>query len=182
MVHKIEVTKNKLKNSPQEHHIHITRILHAPLDWAWKSWVDPDIIEEWYAPTGHYSKYDQMEFREGGKYFLRTHKHEGPERWVTGIYEEIVPHKKIVFTLSFADKNGNIILGHDIGLDGQWPEVLYVTVEFEVINHNQTKIVVKHEGIPKESLQDFHEDWHETLDKFQEVVERYGDENLNQIQ
>lgn len=162
--------------------IHITRILQAPLEWTWRSWVDPDIIEQWYAPSGHYSTFEQMDFRKGGKYFLRTHKHAGPPRWVTGVYEEIIPHRKIVFTLSFADPEGNIILGHNIGLNGKWPEILYITVEFEVFDYNQTKMIVKHEGIPEESIKTFFDNWHETLDKFQEVVERFGDENLNQIQ
>lgn len=169
----------RVKNSQR---IHITRILQAPIEWAWKSWVDPIIVEEWYAPTFHYSKYFQMEFREGGRYFLRTRPHEGTERFIIGNYVEIIPHKKIVFTLSFADKDGNVVRGHHIGLDGEWPETLTVTIEFEVFDSTQTKLIVKHEGIPEESYEKFHSNWHETLDKYQEVVERYGDENLNQIQ
>ncbi|MFA6238076.1 MAG: SRPBCC domain-containing protein [Bacteriovorax sp.] len=159
----------------------ITRIFQAPVEWVWRAWSDPEIIEQWWGPSGHMSKYACMEFREGGKYFLDMEAPDGSVVWSTGTYEEIVPYKKIVCTDSFADKDGNIVLGNDIGMPGSWPRKLYITIEFEEIETHQTRMVVSHEGIPKEGFVDCMEGWNQSLDKFQEVVERYGNENLNSI-
>lgn len=160
----------------------ITRTLQAPVEWVWKAWTDPEIIEKWWGPTGYMSKYACMEFREGGKYFLDIEGPDGSVNWTTGTYEEIVPYKKIVCTESFADKDGNIILGNDIGMIGSWPRKLYITIEFEEIETHQTKMVVSHEGVPEIGHDKCIEGWNQSLDKFMEVVERYGNENLNMTQ
>lgn len=159
----------------------ITRTFQAPVEWVWKAWSDPEIIEEWWGARDHMSKYACMEFREGGKYFLDIVAPDGTVVWSTGTYEEIIPYKKIVCTESFADKDCNIIGGKEIGLPGKWPKKRYITIEFEEIEAHQSKLMISHEGIPQFAQKRSIENWNQSLDKFMEVVERYGDENLNMI-
>lgn len=162
--------------------VEITRIFQAPVEWVWKAWTDLEIVEQWWGATGYKSKYVRMDFREGGKFFLDIERGDGSITWRTGTYEKIIPHKKIVCTDSFADKDGNIILGNDIGRPGNWPRKLYITIEFEVIDAQQTKMMVTHEGVPKDGQDECLQGWNQALDKFAEVVERYGNEHLNMIQ
>ncbi len=159
--------------------VKITRSYRAPIEWVWRAWSDPEIIKQWWGPTRYTSKYAESDFRVGGKYLFDMEAPDGTITWSTGIYEEIIPYKKIVCTDSFSDEDGNIILGNDLGMRGNWPRKLYVTIEFEKIEDDQTKIVISHEGIPKEMHDDCVNGWNQSLDKFLEVVERYGDENMN---
>jgi len=183
----MEQTSSTLPHEHKNSSVHaplivITRIFQAPVEWVWKAWTDQEIIEQWWGTIGHRSKYVCMEFQEGGKFFLDMEGADGSIFWRTGIYEKIIPHKKIVCTDSFADKDGNIILGNDIGRLGNWPRKLYITIEFEVIDAQQTKMMVSHEGVPKDGQEECIEGWNQALDKFAEVVERYGNEHLNMIQ
>lgn len=171
--------KHSSQNSPL---IVITHIFQAPIEWVWKAWADPEIIEQWWGAAGYTSKYACMDFREGGKYFLDMEGPDGSIMWSTGTYKEIIPLKKIVCTDSFADKDGNIILGNDIGMKGTWPLTMYLTIEFEKIEDHQTRLTLSHAGIPKEVQGECVQGWNQSLDKFHEVVERFGNENLNQIQ
>lgn len=183
----MEQTSNTLplehkNNSVDAPLIVMTRIFQAPVEWVWKAWTDPKIIEQWWGTTGNRSKFGCVEFREGGKFFVNIEEANGSIIWRTGTYEKIIPHKKIVCTDSFSDKDGNIVLGNDIGMLGNWPRKLYITIEFEEIDPQQTKMVVSHEGVPKDGQDECVEGWNESLDKFAEVVERYGNEHLNMIQ
>lgn len=160
----------------------LSRTFQAPVDWVWKAWSDPDVIEQWWGSDGHQAKYACMEFRVGGKYFLDMEGPDGSIIWNTGTYEEIIPNKKIVCSTSFTDKDGNLILGNDLGFLGNWPRKLYITIEFEEIETNQTKMTVSHEGVPQLGHDKCINDWNQAFDKFMGVVERYGNENLNMIQ
>jgi uncharacterized protein YndB with AHSA1/START domain len=169
------------RNTEQSPLVEITRILQAPVEWIWKAWSDSEIIKQWWGPTGYTSKYAETDFRIGGKYLFDMESPDGEVIWNTGLYEEIIPHQKIVYTTHFSDEDGNIILGKDIGMPGHWPTKLYVTIEFEKLEDNQTKMVLRHEGIPKEVHHNFASSWNQSLDKFQEIVERYGDEHFKSI-
>ncbi|RPJ77494.1 MAG: SRPBCC domain-containing protein [Alphaproteobacteria bacterium] len=174
----MEEHKHSSEESPL---VIMTRFFNAPVEWVWKAWSDPEIIEQWWGPTGYTSKYACMEFREGGKYFFDMEGSDGKVIWSTGTYEEIIPYEKIVCTDSFADKDGNIIFGNDIGMKGNWPKKMYITIEFEKIDEHQSKLVITQEGVPKIAHDESVEGWNQSLDKFQLVVERYGDENLKHI-
>ncbi len=174
-----------IEHKHSSHHtplVLITRIFQAPVEWVWKAWSDPEIIKQWWGPTGHMSKYAYMEFREGGEYFLDLERPDGSVIWNKGTYEEIIPYKRIVCSDSFADKDGNLVLGNELGMLGNWPRKLYITIEFEEFGTYQTKMVVSHEGVPKLVHVKCIKNWNESLDKFMEVVERYGNEHLNMIQ
>jgi len=162
--------------------IEITRIYRAPIEWVWRAWSDPEIIKQWWGPSRYISNHAKNDFRVGGKYLFDMESPEGKVTWSTGVYETIIPYKKIVCTDSFSDEFGNIILGKDIGMPGVWPEKLYITIDFEKIDNNQTKIIIRHEGTPREVHDECIQSWNQSFDKLLEVVERYGDENLNMIQ
>jgi uncharacterized protein YndB with AHSA1/START domain len=172
-------------HSTKEHgqfpHIEMTRIMRAPIEWIWQAWSDSEIIKQWWGPLGYTSKYAEVDFRVGGKYLFDMESLDGEVIWHTGSYEEIIPYKKIVCTHHFSDEDGNIIPGNDNELPGLWPTKLHVMIEFEKLEDNQTKIVLHHEGIPKEMHDYCVVIWNQSLDKFQEIVEHYGDEHFKSV-
>ncbi len=74
--------------------------------------------------------------------------------------------QKIVASDRFMDKDGNTLSGTDMGLPGEWPEEMLVTVTFEDAEEGKTKVTVHHEGHPAEMAKDAEAGWNQSLDKF----------------
>lgn len=160
------------KNLPSSPLVEITRTFYAPVERVWKAWSDPELIKEWWGPVGYSCPRAKMDFREGGKYLFAMQGPDGNVIWSTGVFEEIIPMEKIVWTDQFCDKDGKPLLAKDVGIPGEWPDKLYVTIEFEGLNNNQTIMIISHEGIPKEMHDDCVEGWKSSVDKLQKLVER----------
>ena len=45
----------------------------------------------------------------GGKYLVSIRDQDGKDYWSTGVYLQIMPESRLVYTDSFADENGNIV-------------------------------------------------------------------------
>jgi uncharacterized protein YndB with AHSA1/START domain len=151
----------------------ITRTFNAPVDNVWRCWADSELSKQWWGPANFDCPYYVNDFRVGGKYVnamrdIKTDKH----YWGTGITKEIVPGKKIVYTDSFADgKEGNIVSSAHYGMPGLPLEML-VTVDFEKLGDNQTKMTITHAGMPDRDKVECNRAWNESLDKMQKIVEQ----------
>jgi uncharacterized protein YndB with AHSA1/START domain len=83
--------------------IAITRVFDAPREQVWKEWTEPERFGDWFGgvdaevPLSTLS----MDVREGGAW--RATMFAGPDRheirW-KGEYREVVPPKRLVFTVS----------------------------------------------------------------------------------
>jgi uncharacterized protein YndB with AHSA1/START domain len=162
--------KNILESSPL---VTISRILNAPIEQVWKSWSKEELIKKWWGPEGFTCPTAKIDFREGGKYLLGMQDSSGKIIWSSGIYKEIVPNKKIVSTDHFSDEFGNPIFASAAGMPGEWPLDCIITVEFSNDNVKQTKMIINHEGIPKEMHDDCVEGWNSSINKLQKLLERH---------
>ena len=80
----------------------ITRIFDAPRESVWKAWTDPERVMRWWGPKNFTSPVSKIDLRVGGAY-LNCMRGAGPDGvvrdfWSTGVYREIVPFKRLVFT------------------------------------------------------------------------------------
>ena len=94
---------------------------------------------------------------------------EGDDFWSTGIYQEIVPQKKLVFTDNFADENGKVIPASVLKMPGKWPKELLITVTLEQEN-GKTRMNFIHEGVPTELHNDCTAGWQQSFDKLERNV------------
>ena len=83
----------------------ITRVLDAPREAAWKAWTDPTRFMLWWGPKGFISPACKIDLRVGGKYLACMRSPEGQDYWSTGVYREIVPKVKLVYTDNFSDRS-----------------------------------------------------------------------------
>lgn len=142
----------------------VTRIFDAPVALVWRAWSSPEHLMKWWGPKGFTSPACKMDFRVGGKYHFCMRSPEGQDLWSTGTYKEIVPHKKIVWTDSFADEKGNVVPGDHYGMPGL-PMEFEVTILFEE-QAGKTKFTVRHKGLPAgEMVEMTSAGWNESLDK-----------------
>ena len=154
--------------------VKITRIFKALPEQVWKAWTEPKRVMRWWGPKIFTSPTCKIDFREGGKYLFCMRSDSGPEKWQdgiwsTGIYKEIVPIKRIVYTDSFADENGNVVDGSYYGMDN-FPEELMVTLTFEKVNGNKTKMVLEQAGLLSKMIEECQVGWNESFDKLEESL------------
>ena len=119
-----------MENSVQTNEVFIEETFKASIDRVFRAWTDPQQLMKWYAPEGCTIRFKQLDIHTGGKFHsCITHPTHG-DCWCIGEYLEIVPNRKIVFTMINADEDGQPVNPADIGMDADWPGETVVTVTF----------------------------------------------------
>ena len=139
--------KNKVIGERTRQELVITRIFDAPLELVWNAWTNPEHFKRWWGPKDFTCPFCEMDFRVGGRYLNCMRSPVGQDYWSTGVYREIIPMERIVFTDSFADEKGNIVPATHYGLSSDFPLEMLVTVTFEEFE-GKTKLTLHHVGIP----------------------------------
>jgi len=145
----------------------LERVFDAPVEKLWAAWTEPEQISKWWGPKdfGSPAADNKIDLRVGGKCILCMLTPEGQKTYSGGIYQEIVPHKKIVITDNFMDAEGNVISATAYGMPADFPHEMLVTVTFEDLD-GKTKLTIKHEGLPEGEMSDMTSaGWNESLDK-----------------
>lgn len=154
----------------------ITRIFDAPRELVWKAWTEAEMVMRWHGPKIFTCPSAKIDFRVGGKFLFCMRSDSGPEiwrkgLWSTGIYKEIVPLEKIVCTDSFADEKGNVVPATYYDMGSNIPMEMLLTVTFEEVDGNRTKMTLIHSGLPdEENLEGADQGWNESLDKLAEIL------------
>ena len=76
----------------------LKRRLKATPAKIYAAWTDPQQIARWWGPAGAVVLEAHADVRVGGKFRKRTRTLDGEEHVVSGIYREVVPNKKLVFS------------------------------------------------------------------------------------
>ena len=75
----------------------IKRRLNAPPAKVYAAWTDTQMIARWFGPAGVESVEAKTDLRVGGRYHIAMHV-PGDRHDVMGVYREMVPNEKLVFT------------------------------------------------------------------------------------
>jgi uncharacterized protein YndB with AHSA1/START domain len=140
-------------NSGSQDAVVIERSFEAPVDLIWQMWTDPQHFAAWYGPDGATIPVAEMEVRVGGHRLvsMEVQTPNGPMRmWFTGEYREVVENKRLVYTESVCDENGNVLSAEDMGMPAGHPTTTEVLVELESVGGG-TRMVMTHLGIPGDS-------------------------------
>jgi len=159
-------------SSPQRTLV-IERTFGAPRDLVWRAWTDPEMAKRWWGPKGFTAPAAEIDFRVGGKYLLAMQSpdfNDGEPIWSTGVYREVVPHERIVYTDSFGDEDGNVVPASHYGMSDDIPLQMVVTVTFEDVG-GKTRMTLHHEGLPAGEMREGAEaGWNESFDKLAESL------------
>ncbi len=96
--------------TPSNLEIVITRIFEAPRELVFKTFTDPNLIPKWWGPRGSTTTIDKMELRPGGVWRFVNRGPGGNEYAFNGVYREIVPPERLVYTFEFEGMPGHIQL------------------------------------------------------------------------
>ena len=149
--------------------VQVTRTLDMPLEKVWQAFSESKYFKKWWSPEGFICPYSSINFKTGGKYLHCMRSSEGPIFWTTGNFEEIIPHKKIVCTDHFSDPKGNIVPAADLGIPGEWPEELLLTINFKE-KSDKTVISLQYDGVPEELYEDYVSAWQHSLNRLNNLL------------
>jgi uncharacterized protein YndB with AHSA1/START domain len=133
--------------------LHLTRVFDTPRELVFKAWTDANQFKQWFgaaACDGASLQSVQVDACVGGKYRLQAQKDDGEFFTSVGVYREVKPPERLVFTWQF-EKDGS---GDEYG-EVEPPEML-VTIEFRA-RGKQTELLLTHEKFASVESRDRHE-------------------------
>jgi uncharacterized protein YndB with AHSA1/START domain len=76
----------------------LKRHLKAPPAKVFAAWIDPEKVKRWMGPADGKALSAECDLRAGGRYRWLMQSANGEQHDVSGIYREVVPNEKLVFT------------------------------------------------------------------------------------
>lgn len=81
----------------------LTRLIDASRDKLFRCWTDPELIPTWFCPPPWRVSKAETDVRAGGASLIVMRGPEGQEMPNRGVYLEVVPDEKIVFTDAYTE-------------------------------------------------------------------------------
>jgi uncharacterized protein YndB with AHSA1/START domain len=128
----------------------IVRTIKAAPARVWAAITQPEQMMQWWGPDAGPTLRAEADVRPGGRFSVVFRLLNGDEHNPTGIYQEVIPEKKLVFTWD---------------LPGMPEPESLVTFLLEPIDGG-TRLTLRHERLPDEAARRSHEQgWNGLLDK-----------------
>jgi uncharacterized protein YndB with AHSA1/START domain len=148
---------NSEKTSVEEGELVIRRTYDARLDLVWKVWSDPEHAKHWWGPKGFTAPVVELDARPGGKWRSLMIAPDGTEYWQHGVYQEVIPKKKVSFTFIW---------------DEEPDHEMRVTFSFAA-RGNKTEITFRQTGFKSADERDGHQGgWNESFDRLAEYLKK----------
>jgi uncharacterized protein YndB with AHSA1/START domain len=136
---------------------------HYPVapEKVYRAWTDPQAIRQWWGPGGHDPvSAAELDVRVGGRFRIVFGGPDGKAHEVQGVYREVVPNRKLVFTWT-------------------WPRTTperesLVSIVFREVRGDErvaTELDFRHEQLFDEAVRDGHRrGWTESLAKLDDYL------------
>lgn len=85
------------------HELTLTRLIDAPREKLFRAWTDPGLIPLWFCPPPWGVSEARTDVRAGGSSLIVMRGPEGQEFPNHGVYLEVIPNEKIVFTDAYSE-------------------------------------------------------------------------------
>jgi uncharacterized protein YndB with AHSA1/START domain len=87
----------------------MTRVFDAPRKVVFAAWTDPKQVAQWWGPTGFTNPVCELDVRPGGAILIHMRAPDGTIYPMSGVYNEIVPPERLVFTATPLDNDGKVM-------------------------------------------------------------------------
>ncbi len=81
----------------------ITRLIDAPREKVYQAWTTPALLVQWFTPKPWQTVSAELDVRPGGASLIVMRGPDGTEFPNRGVYLEVVPNEKLVFTDAYTD-------------------------------------------------------------------------------
>ena len=154
-------------NAPAPHGeatVTLTRVYDAPRDLVWRAWTDPKHMAQWFGPRGFTSSVPELDVRIGGNLRIIMHGPDGNDYPMKGVFREVVPPERLVFSNIAVDNDGNHLL------EGETTAILEAQgVKTKLTLRTYAKGLVP---MAPQMLAGMEAGWSQSLDKLEELVAR----------
>jgi uncharacterized protein YndB with AHSA1/START domain len=143
-----------LKQKPA---LSLSRHYPASPEKVWRAWTDAEALKKWWGPgPGEPVSLAELDVRAGGRFRIVFGGADGNMHECAGVYKEVVPNRKLVFTWTWPNST---------------PErESLVTIVFKSVEGG-TQLDFRHEQLFDEKARDDHKrGWTATLDKLAEFL------------
>ncbi|MEH3092702.1 SRPBCC family protein [Agrobacterium cavarae] len=83
------------------HELVLMREIDAPREKIFRAWTDPELLKQWFCPKPWGVSHAELDVRTGGSSVIIMNGPNGEVVDNRGVYLEVVPNEKIVFTDAF---------------------------------------------------------------------------------
>jgi uncharacterized protein YndB with AHSA1/START domain len=139
----------------QNRELTITRVFDAPRELVFETWTKPEHMVRWWGPRGFTLPVCEIDLRSGGVFRFVMRGPDGRDYPFDGVYLEIVPPERIVFSGIIHDEPGHEVL---------------TTVTF-VEHEGKTKLTVHQTySFESDATRGAPEGWTQSLDRLTEYL------------
>ena len=121
------------------------RVLDAPVDEVWRAWVEPELIKQWWGPTGFTVPVAEMDVREGGE-SLVSMAAAGFTVYNTWTYSRVEPLERLEFINRFVDADRHIRDPQVFGVPPGVPREVPHVVMFRALPAGRTEMTLTESG------------------------------------
>ena len=125
---------------------------------VWRAWTEPEAIKRWWGPGAEQAvSAAHLDVRVGGRFRIVFGGAEGRDHEVRGVYREVVPNRKLVFTWTWPNST---------------PErESLVTITFRAAQGG-TELEFRHEQLFDQTVRDNHQrGWSESFAKLERFLQ-----------
>jgi uncharacterized protein YndB with AHSA1/START domain len=88
---------------PSDRELVFTRVFDAPRRYVFDAWTKPEHLVRWYGCHRSSLIVCEVDLRVGGSYCFVARMTDGTEHALSGVYRDIAPPERLVFTQRFND-------------------------------------------------------------------------------
>lgn len=90
-----------MSSETARHELVLMREIDAPREKIFRAWTDPELLKQWFCPKPWGVSHAELDVRSGGSSAIVMNGPNGEVVDNRGVYLEVVPNEKIVFTDAF---------------------------------------------------------------------------------
>jgi uncharacterized protein YndB with AHSA1/START domain len=128
-----------------ERTLRLEREFKAPPARVFAAFTDPALLAQWWGPEGMSCPVCEIDLRIGGRWRTCIRGEQG-EHWVSGVYREIAPPRRLAFTWAW-EENG--VRGHET----------MVEIDFAPAGHNTRIVLTQREFESAEQCDNHNKGW-----------------------
>jgi uncharacterized protein YndB with AHSA1/START domain len=152
------MTKPSETRTADRHALVIERTFAAPRELVFAAWTEQERLAQWCYPKDFEPLFGEGDLRVGGKWRAGMKAPWGEPFVVGGVYREIIPPERLVFTHAWEPADG---AGHET--------VVTITLFDEA---GKTRMVFEQSGFLDTATRDSHNDgWNEAFDHLRRYAE-----------
>ncbi len=104
------MAKTTFTAEPGKQEVVLTRVFDAPRELIFKTMADPNLVPQWWGPKYLSTTVEKMDMRPGETWRFVQRDQAGNEFGFHGVYHEVKPPERMVYTFEFEGVPGHVIL------------------------------------------------------------------------